>query len=396
MDPGWSYLRTLECTACGGEFDADTVHGVCPSCSKVLFARYDLAAVRNAIGPNDFLRRDWDMWRYHELLPVRDPANVVTLGEGMTPLLRVSERVSARLGFKGGRLRIKDEGKNPTGSFKARGMAAAISKAKELGITEVALASAGNAGSAAAAYAAAAGIRAHIAVPRDVPPVNLVEMRVGGGDVILVDGLIDEAGRVVHRQATKRGWFELNTLKEPYRQEGKKTLGFELAEQGGWGAACLPDVIVFPTGGGTGIVGMWKAFEELGTLGWIGPKRPKMVVVQSTGCAPLVRAFEQGAEYAQPWEGAVTIAAGIRVPYAIGDYLVLEAIRESGGTAVAVSDEEIRAAQREMARETGLYSCLEGAATWAALKALHRNKFASGDEDVVLFATGMGIKSEPT
>jgi threonine synthase len=336
------------------------------------------------------------MWRYHELLPVRDPANVVTLGEGMTPLLRVSERVSAQLGFTGGRLRIKNEGKNPTGSFKARGMAAAISKAKELGITEVALASAGNAGSAAAAYAAAAGIRAHIAVPRDVPPVNLVEMRVGGGDVILVDGLIDEAGRVVHRQATKRGWFELNTLKEPYRQEGKKTLGFELAEQGGWGAACLPDVIVFPTGGGTGIVGMWKAFEELGTLGWIGPKRPKMVVVQSTGCAPLVRAFEQGAEYAQPWEGAVTIAAGIRVPYAIGDYLVLEAIRESGGTAVAVSDEEIRAAQREMARETGLYSCLEGAATWAALKALHRNKFASGDEDVVLFATGMGIKSEPT
>jgi threonine synthase len=395
MDPGWSYLRTLECTACGGEFDADRLHGVCPRCQKVLFARYDLAAVRSAITPDDFLRRGWDMWRYRELLPVRNAANIVTLGEGMTPLLRVSERVSARLGFKGGRLRIKDEGKNPTGSFKARGMAAAISKAKELGITEVALASAGNAGSAAAAYAAAAGIGAHIAVPRDVPPVNMAEMRVAGGDVIFVDGLIDEAGRVVHRQATERGWFELNTLKEPYRQEGKKTLGFELAEQGGWGATCLPDVIVFPTGGGTGIVGMWMAFEELGALGWIGPKRPRMVVVQSTGCAPLVRAFEQGADHAQPWEGAVTIAAGIRVPSAIGDYLVLKAIRESGGTAVAVSDDEIRAGQREMAREVGIYGGPESGATWAALKALRQRGFLSGEEDVVLFSTAIGTKSEP-
>jgi threonine synthase len=345
--------------------------------------------------PDDFLRRGWDMWRYRELLPVRHDANIVTLGEGMTPLLRVSELVSARLGFNGGRLTIKDEGKNPTGSFKARGMAAAISKAKELGITEVALASAGNAGSAAAAYAAAAGIRAHIAVPRDVPPVNLVEMRLGGGDVILVDGLIDEAGRVVQQQATERGWFELNTLKEPYRQEGKKTLGFELAEQGEWGAACLPDIIVFPTGGGTGIVGMWKAFEELGMLGWIGPKRPKMVVVQSTGCAPLVRAFEQGADHAKPWEGAATIAAGIRVPSAIGDYLVLQAVRDSGGAAVAVSDDEIRAGQLEMAREVGIYGGPESGATWAALKALRQRGFLSGEEDVVLFSTAIGTKSEP-
>src|SRR2546423_3282057 len=228
----------------------------------------------------------------------------------MTPLLRVNEHLS-----------IKDEGKNPTGSFKARGMAAAISRAKELGITEVGVPSAGNAGSAAAAYAAAAGIRAHIAVPRDVPPVNLVEMRMSGADVLLVDGLIDAAGRVLHERAAERGWFELNTLKEPYRQEGKKTLGFELAEQGGWGDQCLPDVIVFPTGGGTGIVGMWKAFEELNQLGWIGPEGPKMVVVQAAGCAPLVRAFEQGAERAQRWEGAATIAAGLRVPSAIGDYL---------------------------------------------------------------------------
>jgi threonine synthase len=361
----------------------------------VLFARYDLAALEKAITPNDFSSRRWDMWRYHELLPVRHDANIVTLGEGMTPLLRVSERVSARLGFEGGRLSIKDEGKNPTGTFKARGMAAAISKAKELGIAEVALPSAGNAGSAAAAYAAAAGIQAHIAVPRDVPPVNLAEMRMSGADVLLVDGLIDEAGRVLHQQAAERGWFELATLKEPYRQEGKKTLGLELAERGGWGPNCLPDVIIFPTGGGTGVVGMWKAFEELGQLGWIGPKRPKMVVVQATGCAPLVRAFEQGANHAEPWEGAATIAAGLRVPSPMGDYLVLKAIRESGGTAVAVSDDEIRAGQLEMAREVGIYSCPEGGATWAALKALRHRGSLSGKEDVVLFSTGIGTKYEP-
>ena len=396
MVAGWSsYLRSLECTACGTEFDADAVHGTCGDCGKVLFARYDLAALKKAVSPDDLRGRRWDMWRYHELLPVRTEANLVTLGEGMTPLLEVDERVSARLGVRGGRLRIKDECKNPTGSFKARGMAAAISRAKELGISEVALPSAGNAGSAAAAYAAAAGIEAHIAVPRDVPPVNLVEMRMSGADILLVDGLIDEAGRVMHRRAAEHGWFELNTLREPYRQEGKKTLGFELAEQGGWGDRCLPEVIVFPTGGGTGIVGMWKAFEELSRLGWIGPQRPKMVVVQSTGCAPLVRAFDQGADHADPWHGATTIAAGIRVPSAIGDYLVLKAVRESRGTAVAVSDDQILAAQSAMASETGIYASPEGAATWAALKPLRQRGFLTGDEDVVLFSTGIGIKYEP-
>jgi len=396
MVAGWSsYLRTLECTSCGSKFDADAVHGTCRECGKVLFARYYLAALKKAVSPNDLRGRRWDMWRYHELLPVRNEANVVTLGEGMTPLLEVNQRVSTRLGFRGGRLRIKDEGKNPTGSFKARGMAAAISRAKELGITDVALPSAGNAGSAAAAYGAAAGMKAHIAVPRDVPPVNLVEMRMSRADVLLVDGLIDEAGRVMHGHAAERGWFELNTLREPYRQEGKKTLGFELAEQGGWGDRCLPEVIVFPTGGGTGIVGMWKAFEELSQLGWIGPQRPKMVVVQSTGCAPLVRAFDQGADHAEPWEGAATIAAGIRVPSAIGDYLVLNAVRDSRGTAVAVSDDEIRVGQLEMARETGIYTSPEGAATWAVLKPLRQRGFLTGDEDVVLFATGMGVKYDP-
>ena len=382
MTARWmSYLRSLECTACGREFDAGAAHGVCPACGKVLFARYDLAELRNALVPEDFRSRSWDMWRYRELLPVRDEANVVTLGEGMTPLLRVNEHLS-----------IKDEGKNPTGTFKARGMAAAISKAKELGITEVALPSAGNAGSAAAAYAAAAGMKAHVAVPRDVPPVNLVEMRVNGADVILVDGLIDEAGRVMHERAARAGWFELNTLKEPYRQEGKKTLGIELAEQGGWGDDCLPDVIIFPTGGGTGIVGMWKAFAELGELGWIGRKRPKMVVVQATGCAPLVRAFEQGADHAELWKDAATIAAGIRVPSAIGDYLVLKAVREGGGTALAVSDDDIRQAQGEIAREVGLYTGPEGAATWAALGRLRETGYLNGNEDVVLFATSIGTK----
>jgi len=390
-----SYLRALECTACARELDADAVQGTCPRCGKVLFARYDLGGLKKDVRPDDLRGRRWDMWRYHELLPVRSEANLVTLGEGMTPLLEVDARVTTRLGFRSGRLRIKDEGQNPTGTFKARGMAAAISKAKELGIGEVALASAGNAGSAAAAYAAAAGIKAHIAVPRDVPPFNLMEMRTSGADVLLVDGLIDEAGRVMHQQAAERSWFELNTLKEPYRQEGKKTLGFELAEQGGWGADCLPDVIVFPTGGGTGIVGMWKAFEELRALGWIGPRRPKMVVVQATGCAPLVRAFEQGADHAHPWEGAATIAAGIRVPSAIGDYLVLQAVRDSEGTAVAVSDDEIRAGQQDMARQTGIYTSPEGAASWAGLKQLRRRGFVRGDEDVVLFATGIGVKSEP-
>jgi threonine synthase len=396
MDANWiSYLQALECTACRATFDAGDRHGVCPTCGKVLFARYDLPALQRAMTPDGLRGRPWDMWRYRELLPVRRQSNMVTLGEGMTPLLDLDRRMSAELGFDRGRVRIKDEGKNPTGSFKARGMAAAISRAKELDIREVALPSAGNAGSAAAAYGAAAGIRVHLAVPRDVPAVNLVEMRMHGADILLVDGLIDEAGHILHQKAAERGWFELATLKEPYRQEGKKTLGFELAEQGGWGADCLPDVIVFPTGGGTGIVGMCKAFAELAALGWIGPKRPKMVVVQAAGCAPLVRAFEQGAEHAQRWEGAATIAAGLRVPSAIGDYLVLQTVRESGGTALAVSDDHMRAGQIELAREIGLYTGPEGAATWAALKVLRQREFLTGGEDIVLFATSTGLIYDP-
>jgi threonine synthase len=390
-----SCLTHLECTACGARHAADQLHGVCPICGKVLYARYDLATLRAAVTPGDIAPRRWDMWRYAELLPVRDTGNVVSLGEGMTPLLRARREAAAALGLEAGELLIKEEGRNPTGSFKARGLAAAISRAKELGVRAISLPSAGNAGGAAAAYAAAAGLAAHIAMPRDVPTANRVEVAVYGADLILVDGLIDQAGALLRERAASERWFDVSTLREPYRQEGKKTLGLELAEQGGWGDSCLPDVIIYPTGGGTGIVGMWKAFAELEALGWIGPRRPRMVVVQSTGCAPIVRAFERGDDHAERWENAQTIAAGIRVPTAIGDYLILQAVRESGGTAVAVPDDAIADAQREMARLTGVYSAPEGAATWAAARALRRSGELRGDERVVLFSTGMGLKYEP-
>lgn len=396
MSKSWrSWLAFLECTACSARYDADGLLNTCPACGKVLYARYDLDGLKRAMDPSSFATRRWDLWRYAELLPVRDESQVVSLGEGMTPILPVNPAVAARLGLERGRLSIKDEGANPTASFKARGMAVAISKAKELGAHDIALPSAGNAGSAAAAYAAAAGLRAHIAVPRDTPAINLAEMQVAGADVILVEGLIDRAGALIREQARPEGWFEVATLREPYRQEGKKTLALELAEQGGWGDHCLPDVIVFPTGGGTGIVGMWKGFQELEALGWIGGEKPRMVVVQAAGCAPLVRAFERGAEHAEPWTNASTIASGLRVPSAIGDYLVLGAIRESGGTALSVSDSDMQAAQVEMAREVGLFPCPEGAASWAAVAQLKTSGFLRGDESVLLFNTGMGIKHEP-
>jgi threonine synthase len=387
-----SYLSHLECSACGARCDADQPQTVCAKCGLVLFARYDLAAVRAAVKPADLAGRRWDMWRYWELLPVRDEANLVSLGEGATPILSARREVAKRLGFERGAVRVKDEGQNPTASFKARGLAAAVSRAKELGLQAIALPSAGNAASAATAYAAAAGLEAHVAMPRDVPAINWAESTIYGAEVTLVDGLINDAGRLIKEQAEKHGWFDVSTLKEPYRAEGKKTMGIELAEQGGWGDACLPGVIVYPAGGGTGIVGMWKAFEELHELGWIGPKRPRMVIVQAEGCAPLVRAFEQGAEHAEPWQDAHTIAAGIRVPVAIGDYLILKAVRDSGGTAVAVSDGNIQQAQRDMGAAMGIYPAPEGAATWAALEKLRASGYLEGTEEVVLFNTGMGIK----
>jgi threonine synthase len=394
--PGWrSHLSHLECTACGLRHDAERVQTVCTGCGKVLYARYDLDSVRAAVQPAEVAARRWDLWRYWELLPVRDPANVVALGEGLTPLLLARSEAARTLGLERGELMIKEEGLNPTASFKARGLAVAISRARELGVTAVALPSAGNAGSAAAAYAAAAGLDAHIAMPSDVPLMNRVETAVYGADVLLVDGLIDEAGRQIRQQGAEKGWLDLSTLREPYRQEGKKTMGIELAEQGGWGETCLPDVIIYPTGGGTGIVGMWKAFDELEALGWIGPRRPRMIVVQAEGCAPIVRAFEAGATHAEPWVDAQTIAAGIRVPAAIGDYLILEAVRESRGTAVTVSEQEIVEAQIEMGRLCGVYSAPEGAATWAAARKLRSIGFIDGTERVVLFSTGMGLKYQP-
>ena len=373
---GWrSFLSHLECTACGLRHDADRLQTVCTACSKVLYARYDLEGVRQAVTPDEFSRRRWDMWRYWELLPVRDAANVVSLGEGLTPLVEVRRDAARAVGLEHGSLLLKDEGQNPTASFKARGLSAAVSRARELGVHSIALPSAGNAGSAAAAYAAAGGMEAHVAMPRDVPELNRIEASIYGADVALVDGLISDAGRHIRERAPGEGWFDVSTLKEPYRQEGKKTMGIELAEQGGWGEACLPDVIVYPTGGGTGIVGMQKAFDELEAVGWIGPKRPKMVVVQAEGCAPIVRAFQKGERYAQPWENAQTMAAGLRVPVAIGDYLILDAVRDSGGTAIAVSEDAIREAQLEMGRRAGIYAAPEAAATWAATYALRREGF---------------------
>jgi threonine synthase len=393
---GWrSFLSHLECTDCGKHHDADQLQTVCTSCGKVLYARYDLDAVRASVRPADLAGRRWDMWRYAELLPVRHADNVVSLGEGMTPLVTLRGDSASAVGLERGQIQLKEEGQNPTGTFKARGLSAAVSRAKELGVSAIALPSAGNAGSAAAAYAAAAGLEAHVAMPRDVPDMNRVEAAVYGAQVTLIDGLISDAGKLIREQAPQQGWFDVSTLREPYRQEGKKTMGYELAEQGHWGEACLPDVIVYPTGGGTGIVGMWKAFQELDTLGWIGPRRPKMVVVQAEGCAPIVRAFEHGERHAEPWQNAQTRAAGLRVPVAIGDYLILDAVRHSAGTAVAVSEDAIRDAQLELGKLAGVYAAPEAAATWSALRLLRSTGFLSGTERVVLFCTGMGVKYDP-
>ncbi len=326
------YLHHLECTACSAQFSADRARTICQKCGKVLYPRYDLDRARSEMRRDEIVRRAPTMWRFRELMPVEEPANIVTLGEGMTPLLPLPT-VGRRLGLR--HVFIKEEGLNPTGSFKARGLSAAVSKAKELGIRVVAMPSAGNAASAAAAYCARAGIDLIIVMPADAPQANKAECAVYGSQTYLIEGLITDAGRVIREGAEAQGWFDMSTLREPYRVEGKKTLGYELAEQFGWS---LPDVVIYPTGGGTGIVGMWKAFEEMEQLGWIGPHRPRMVIVQAAGCAPMVRAYREGRGTAEPWQNAQTIAAGLRVPAAIGDYLILRAIRESGGAAYTVTD----------------------------------------------------------
>ena len=381
-----SYLSHLECTYCTNTFSADEPHRTCPECGKVLYARYDLDAARAAFRPDSLKGRPADMWRYFEVLPVRDEANVVTLGEGFTPICKAA-RLGARVGSRS--LFIKDEGINPTASFKARGLSAAVSRAGELGLTKLAMPSAGNAGGAVAAYAAKAGMDAYIFMPQDTQESNLKEATIGGAKVTLVDGLIGDAGRLSRQKAQEDGLFDLSTLQEPYRAEGKKTMGYEIAEQFEW---TLPDAIVYPTGGGTGIVGIWKAFDEMEKLGWIDSKRPKMFCVQAEGCAPLVRAFHEGTEFAEPWENAHTIASGLRVPSAIGDYLILGALRESGGGALTVTDQEILDWMKEVASLEGVFMCPEGAATAAAASKLLADGTLTPDERVVLLNTGSGLK----
>ena len=382
-----SYLSHLECSACGQIHPAYELHTVCSVCGKVLFARYDLEGVRRNLSRDHLPGRPSNIWRWFELMPVIDEKHVVTLGEGGTPLFQ-APRLAAELGAK--ELYIKEEGLNPTGSFKARGLSAAVSKASELGVERIAIPSAGNAGSALAAYAARAGIEALVFMPEDTPAMMQREAVVYGAGLHLVRGLINDAGRIVRENSASQSWFDVSTLREPYRVEGKKTMGLELAEQLGWR---LPDALIYPTGGGTGIVGMWKAFDELEALGWIGRERPKMISVQAEGCAPIVRAFEAGADSAEAWQDAHTIAPGIRVPAAIGDYLILDAVRRSGGTAVAVSDDEILVAMSELARLEGVFAAPEGAATLAGYRKLLSSGFLQPDESVVLFNTGSGLKT---
>ena len=381
-----SHFTHLECSKCGHKHDADKVQTVCTECGKPLFARYDLEAIKDAVSPKDFVGREASMWRYWELLPVKDEANKVSLGEGWTPLIHVG-RLGKSIGLPD--LWIKDEGIIPTGTFKARGLAMAVSKAKELGIDKLALPSAGNAAGSMTAYGARAGMESYVFMPMDAPDVNKIECQIVGAKVFLVNGLITDAGKMVADGVPEMGWFPLSTLKEPYRVEGKKTMGIEVAEQFDWS---LPDVIVYPTGGGTGIIGMWKVFDELEELGWIGSERPRMVSVQASGCAPIPKAYDEGKEESEFWQGAETLAAGLRVPHALGDFLVLNAARESGGSALAVTDEEIMDCVGQIAREEGLFICPEGAATFAALKHLIGDGKVDKNEKVVLFNTGSGLK----
>ena len=380
-----SFVTHLECAMTGERHEADQVHNLSRA-GKPLLVRYDLAGVRKVLSKQILASRPFDLWRYRELLPVRKAMDIVSLGEAMTPLVRMS-RLSAKLG--GGEILVKDEGRLPTGSFKARGLVMAVSMAKALGIKHMAMPTNGNAGAALAAYASHAGIKTTIFCPEDTPEVNVSEIALQGATVYRVNGLIDDCGKIVGEGKAKVGWFDTSTLKEPYRIEGKKTMGLELAEQLGWR---VPDVIFYPTGGGTGLIGMWKAFAELEAIGFIGKKRPRMIAVQAAGCAPMVKAFEAGEEHAPRWENAHTIASGIRVPQAIGDFLILRAVRGSNGFAIAVTDEAISAALDEMAREEGFLLCPEGAATYAAYKQSLADGRVARTDQAVLFNCASGLK----
>ena len=382
-----SYLSHLECSGCGKQYTHNEIHTFCPLCQSPLLSIYDLKRARESVDRDEITRRKRGMWRWHELLPVLHPENQIFLGEGDAPLLLLP-RLGKELGLA--HLYVKDESSNPTGSFKARGLAAAVSKAKELGVEKVIIPTAGNAGGAMAAYAARAGLRAHIFMPKDTPFANIEESRMAGAEVILIDGLINDAAGMAGEKARAEGWFDVSTFKEPYRVEGKKVMGYELAEAFDWE---LPEVIVYPTGGGTGLVGMWKAFAELETLGWLNnTKRPRMVSVQADGCAPVVKAFEQHATFCDFWTGAQTIASGLRVPKSFADHLILQDIYESQGTAVAVSDEAILESQKQLAGMEGIFAAPEGAATLAALKELIKQGWLHPEERIVLFNTGSGLK----
>jgi threonine synthase len=375
----------LECSVCSKRYEAGKLHNLC-ECGGPLLVRYDLEKARENWNRDTIPNGPSSMWRYAPVLPVTKPSAIVSLGEGMTPLIH-TQRLGRQLGADD--LWVKDEGINPTGSFKARGLSCAISMCVELGVKKVAIPSAGNAAGAMAAYAAAAGIEAYIFMPKDVPQSNFIECCATGAKVTLVDGLISDCGKMVAARKDAEGWFEVSTLKEPYRIEGKKTMGYELAEQFRWQ---LPDVIFYPAGGGVGLIGMWKAFEEMETLGWISSQRPKMIAVQAEGCQPIVRAFEQGKERSEFFEHAETVASGLRVPKALGDFLVLRACRESGGTAVAVSDDEMIQAAVELATDEGIFVAPEGGACIAALKKLLANGFLKAGERIVIYNTGSGLK----
>lgn len=377
--------QEIVCPRCDNRFPLSRLLNLC-TCGSPLLVRYDLQKAAATLAKTDLQGRVQSLWRYRELLPLQDDANLVTLGEGLTPLLE-AKTLAREIGVKS--LWIKDEAQNPTGSFKDRGLAVAISRAKEFGIKKVAIPSAGNAGGSLAAYAARAGIEAHVFMPRDTPVANQVEVQQYGAVLTLVDGLINDCGRIIAERKAAEGWFDVSTLKEPYRVEGKKTMGYEIAEQLNWS---LPDVIIYPTGGGTGLIGMWKAFNELEEMGWIGNKRPRMVSVQAEGCAPIVRAFDEGKEAAEPWRNAATVASGLRVPQAVADFLMLRVLRESNGTALSVSDDEMLAEIPRAGRSEGIFFCPEGAACIAALRCLIEREWIKSADTVLLFNTASGLK----
>lgn len=380
-----TFVTHLECGMNGDRYKADTLHGLSKA-GKPLLVKYDLDNIQKAVSKEDLANRPADLWRYREFLPVRKKDNVVSLGEIHTPLIPLS-----KLAAGSGALLVKDEGRLPTGSFKARGLCMAVSMAKELGISKVAMPTNGNAGAALAAYGSRAGMESYIFCPDDTPTINIREIAAQGAKVWSVNGLINDCGRIVGEGKDAMGWFDFSTLKEPYRIEGKKTMGLELADQLGWK---VPDVIFYPTGGGTGLIGMWKAFNELKEIGWLTGKLPRMVAVQASGCAPIVKAFEEGTEHAELWQDARTIAAGIRVPVAVGDFLILRAVRESGGFAIAVDDDAISAGLDEVSQQEGLLLCPEGAATYAAYKQALSDGLISPEENAVLFNCATGLKYE--